>query len=70
MGDGNVGNEGGPLMPGFSSHSIGLSVLAFWTISHDLMPTTIPFQFKNQFELKWNSCRHQVLANCRKSQVR
>jgi len=44
VGDGNVGNEEGEeLMPGFSSLSIGLFVLAFSEISHDLMPTTIPF---------------------------
>ena len=30
------------------SHSIGLSVLVFSKTSHDLMPTIISFQFKNQ----------------------
>ena len=36
-------NKGG-INAKFASHSIGLSVaLAFSTISHNLMPTTIPF---------------------------
>ena len=37
--------NGGKLMPGLNGlfHSNGLSVLAFSTISHDLMHTNIPF---------------------------
>jgi len=35
-------NKGG-INAKFASHSIGLSVLTFSTISYELMPTTIPF---------------------------